>query len=360
MQVSSETGVRPFAEPHETKYARLLRELSKLTTWHAANCAEYRRILEVIYDSGPSCFGSISELPFLPVRLFKMLELRSVPATAVVKTLTSSGTTSQHPSRIFLDKETAFAQAIALTNIMKSFLGSKRLPMAIVDCQSVLKDRSSFSARGAGILGFSQLGRDHVYLLDNSMRLDWTAVDSFLARHIDTPVLLFGFTFMIWRYLYQASMGAGRKLDLSHCTLIHGGGWKKLDQERISNEKFKARLEEQFGIRCIHNYYGMVEQTGSIFVECERGYFHSSFYSDVLVRDPDTLEVIANGQTGVLQVFSSIPKSYPGHVLLSEDLATIVGEDDCACGRYGKYLLVHGRLPHAELRGCSDVHPEAL
>jgi hypothetical protein len=57
----------------------------------------------------------------------------------------------------------------------------------------------------------------------------------------------------------------------------------------------------------------------------------------------------------LIQTFSILPRSYPGNSLLTEDIGVIVGEDDCSCGRNGKYFLVEGRLPTAELRGCSDT-----
>ncbi len=93
-------------------------------------------------------------------------------------------------------------------------------------------------------------------------------------------------------------------------------------------------------------------------MECERGFFHPSRYSDVLVRDADTLDVLPFGASGLLQLLSNIPRSYPGHSLLTEDRGTIVGENNCECGRPGKYFTVEGRLPQAELRGCSDTHQE--
>jgi len=57
----------------------------------------------------------------------------------------------------------------------------------------------------------------------------------------------------------------------------------------------------------------------------------------------------------LVQVLSLLPYSYPGHSLLTEDLGVLVGEDGCACGRPGRYFLVHGRQESAEVRGCSDV-----
>jgi hypothetical protein len=33
----------------------------------------------------------------------------------------------------------------------------------------------------------------------------------------------------------------------------------------------------------------------------------------------------------------------------------LIGEDDCKCGRNGKYFTVFGRMKGAEARGCSDT-----
>jgi hypothetical protein len=33
----------------------------------------------------------------------------------------------------------------------------------------------------------------------------------------------------------------------------------------------------------------------------------------------------------------------------------ILGEDDCKCGRKGKYFKVLGRIKKAKIRGCSDT-----
>jgi hypothetical protein len=42
--------------------------------------------------------------------------------------------------------------------------------------------------------------------------------------------------------------------------------------------------------------------------------------------------------------------------LLTEDEGIILGEDDCPCGRKGKYFQVNGRLGKSEIRGCSDTY----
>jgi hypothetical protein len=296
-------------------------------------------------------------VPALPVRLFKEVELASVPKEEIVKTLMSSGTTGQRPSRIFLDKATAAAQSRALVRIVSSFLGNKRLPMLILDHPSVVKDRQAFSARGAGIIGFSQFGFDHTYALrDVSLEPDWSAIETFLAKHRGERVLLFGFTFIAWHHLVRAVEQSARRIDFGDSILIHGGGWKKLADESVSNDEFKRRVRQALGVRDISNYYGMVEQTGSIYMECEHGYFHPAEYSDILIRNPRTLAEQPTGIAGLVESLSTIPRSYPGHALLTEDLGIVHGTDGCRCSRRGTFFTVQGRLANAELRGCSDTH----
>jgi Acyl-protein synthetase, LuxE len=350
----------PYAEDALEKRDRILVEMRSLTAFHAERCLPYRRILKALnWEHAP--FETLADLPVLPVRLFKELELRSQPPELIVKTLTSSGTTGQRPSRIFLDKDTASSQIHALARIARSFLGSKRLPMLILDHPEVVKERNSFSARAAAIIGFSPFGADHAYaLFSTTLQPDWETIEAFLHRHRGERVVLFGFTFVLWHHLLLAAERGRRKLDFGDSILIHGGGWKKLEESKVSNSEFKRRLRDTLGIRSIHNYYGMVEQTGSIFMECERDYFHASDYSEVLVRDPRTLAVQSLGMPGLIECMSTIPRSYPGHILLTEDLGVMHGLDGCACGRRGTYFTVLGRLPRAELRGCSDTHQVPL
>ena len=138
--------------------------------------------------------------------------------------------------------------------------------------------------------------------------------------------------------------------------MIHGGGWKRLIEEAVDNDVFKKAIHDVSGVSRVCNYYGMVEQTGSIFMECEAGHLHASIFSDVLIRDHRDFSCLSPGQKGLVQLLSLLPLSYPGHSVLSEDVGEILGEDDCSCGRKGKYFKIHGRIKDAEVRGCSDTY----
>lgn len=331
------------------------RTLSELTRRHYAQCPQYKKILDVMgFDVAAT--HSPDAIPFVPVRLFKEYELLSVAREQIIKTMTSSGTGGQRVSRIFLDKATAANQTKALVKITAHLIGPKRLPMLIIDSRSLLKDRALFSARGAGILGFSMLGRDVTYALDEEMRLDEAAVAAFIKKHQGEPLLLFGFTFMIWEHFHKTLAARGKRLALDNGVMLHGGGWKKLAQLAVDNAAFKRGIEEVSGIRRVYNYYGMVEQTGSIFLECEHGRLHCSNFSDIIVRRHTDFAPCPPREPGLIQLLSLLPSSYPGHSLLSEDIGELTGEDDCPCGRLGKTFAIQGRVQDAEMRGCSDTY----
>ena len=58
-----------------------------------------------------------------------------------------------------------------------------------------------------------------------------------------------------------------------------------MENKKISNLLFRKNLFEKLKIKNITNYYGLVEQTGSIFIECERcKSFVSSIFSEVLIK----------------------------------------------------------------------------
>jgi hypothetical protein len=332
------------------KSSALLEELKELTDFHSTHSNEYRRIISALFAPTKSA-ASIEDLPWLPVRLFKELNLKSILDQDVFRILTSSGTTGQQVSRIYLDKQAASSQAAAMTGTFSQVLGEHRLPMLIVDSKKVASP-GSLSARGAGVLGMMNMGRKHVFALDDNEELDIAKLSEFLNSYGSQPFFIFGFTFMIWSNLIMKDLDY--QIDLSKGILVHGGGWKKLSDLEIGNEEFRNLLFEKTGLARIHNFYGMVEQIGTIHLESPAGDgLYTPDFAEIVIRDSISLKPLPVGEPGLIQVVSTLPRSYPGHSLLTEDLGVVLGIDD---GYWpGKRFAVLGRLPKAEVRGCSDT-----
>lgn len=325
--------------------------LMALSQHHYAHSEDYRLIVDSLYKEA---FDQ-GHTPALVVSLFKHHFLKSIATENIFRITTSSGTTSQQVSQIVLDKDNTLRQQKTLATILKHWLGSKRLPMLIIDHPNVIKDKFSYSARGVGIQGMSLFGHDHTYALNEDMTINFDAVSQFFDKYKDQKVLIFGFTFMVWQYFIKQLVSQQLTFQLNDAILLHSGGWKKLLDQAVSNDTFKQQTQATLGSVQVHNFYGMVEQTGTIYVECESGHLHCPVWSDVAILNKKTLKPEKHGVEGIIQVSSLLPTSYPGHRLLTEDLGVMLGEDDCACGRHGKYFLVNGRLTKAEIRGCSDT-----
>ncbi len=327
---------------------KYFKDLNALTLHHKHHCKIYSDYVDSLF---PNEALTIEDVPYLPVRAFKEFDLFSVPESDIYKTMYSSGTTGKQ-SKIFLDKETAKTQSVQLAQSFKDNFGGSRFPMLIIDSESTAKGRT---ARTAAVNGFSLYGKKCCFGLDENMELKIDEIKEFLSTNNGSRIFIFGFTFILYQFFIKKLLELDLTLDLSNAFIVHGGGWKKLVTLNISDIDFKSMIKSTLGCVNVHNYYGMIEQTGSIYFECENGNLHAPHNGTVLIRNFDTLEVNKYGEKGLIQVFSTIQKSYPGHSLLTEDVGIVYPASDCGCGREGDIIKIHGRLEQAEIRGCSDA-----
>ena len=343
----------PYSMSLKEKNFFFKKNFNKLTLYHYKKSKNYKKILKY-FNYNPKKIIEINKIPFIPIRLFKEFDMISTNKKNIIKTLLSSGTTGDKRSKIFLDKNNASNQVKALQKIMTTILGTERLPMLIIDKNFKNLDRTQFNARVAAINGFSIFGKDHTFILNSEGEINYRILNNFLKKYSKNKFLIFGFTSFVFESLINK---LSKKLIFSNFRngiLVHGGGWKKLENLKVSNKDFKKKLSKKINLNNIHNYYGLVEQTGSIFLECKCGYFVTSNFSDVLIRDIN-FKIAKNNQKGFLQLFSLLPTSYPGHNILTEDIAEIIDDNKCKCSLNGKKFLVHRRIEKAEIRGCSDT-----
>ena len=147
------------------KYNYFRKNLNKLTTYHYKNSFLYNNFLTGLKYNLKKNYD-LSQIPFLPARLFKEYDLLSIKKKNIYKTLYSSGTASDNFSKIYLDKKNAINQMKVLQKIFCKFIGNLRLPMLVVDKLNQKIDRNNFRASTAALNGFSIFANEIVYLLN--------------------------------------------------------------------------------------------------------------------------------------------------------------------------------------------------
>jgi len=346
----------PIGDESVTSKSYFRSLLETLTMHHYQQCEIYRKIFQS-REISPENFSNftIDTFPFIPVALFKKFQLKSINEGEIYKTIYSSGTSNNGRSTILLDKQTSQLQQKALIRIVSEFTGLKRSPMLIFDKPQKPDNNQAHTSVKTAILGFSLFASEICYALDDNMQLQTAIIDDFLLKNKHRDIFIFGFTFQIWRSMVQDFNRLDYHPDLSNALLIHGGGWKKAEEQAVNNAVFRHALLESCRLKRIFNYYGMIEQTGNIFMECESGFLHCNNAGDVLIRNPRDFSICKINEPGIIQVISLLTLSYCGQSLLTSDEGILRGEDNCKCGRKGKYIEVTGRYEHVEPKGCSDV-----
>ena len=327
--------------------------IKKLSQFHYRHSYEYKLVSNNLFNS-ISKIKKIDELPFLHVSLFKNFNLISKTNNTKISTFNSSGTTSNKKSKVNIDYRTALLQSKALNKIFSNII-DKDMDIFFLENKDFLNSEEAMSAKGAAIKGFGQLCRKKYFLLNKKNKLDVSILKKYIKKNKNKKFIIFGFTSSIWFNLVNEIKRKKIKFENNQGIMIHGGGWKKMQKLKVGNTKFKNEVKQWLGLKNIYNYYGMMEQTGSVFLECKKGYFHCSLFSDILIRDSN-LDLCKTKQAGLIQTLSLLPVSYPGQSILTEDVGIIHGIDNCKCGKLGKYFTVSGRVPDSELRGCSDVN----
>ncbi len=350
-------------EEKERILLEIMKEQLKEAILHNTHLRNFYSTFEVDLDK----IEALIDIPPIPVNLFKKFDLTTCPRDKVIRVLNSSSTTTGIPSVIPLDSTTANRQKKGLLAILKSLIGKQRRPYLVFDSSSVNDPKKKkLTARGAAIRGIENFSKKTYYIMketeDGRLTPNLELLEQIQENHGNENILGFGFTFMIWTSLIKELQEAERKFEFPNLTILHSGGWKKLESQKVSKQVFNETVAEYLGTnpKRIIDFYGMVEQVGIIYPDCEEGYKHVPNFGDVIIRDIFTMKEVEIGETGLIETLSVLPTSYPGQALLTEDLGTLKGIDDCKCGRKGKYFVFKSRMEKAEIRGCGDTFAQRL
>ena len=354
----------PYHLSKDDKNIKLV-ELCKLhVDHHFNNCKHYKEWYERNKFKLSKEISDISEIPYIPSSVFKFLNLTS--SNNKSKKISSSGTTSQLKSNIFIDSKTSLNQTSALSKILSSHIGKSRIPFFIIDFEPTSDNHGSteMSARYAGMSGYLLAEKKRNYLLkydeNQNVVVCENALKELKSISNDKPIVIIGYTYMVWQFINNYN---NVNLDMQlhkDSKIVHFGGWKKLSSQKVSKEELNQNISDHFSINKdnILDIYGFTEQLGTIYVSQGDQGCRVTDYSHVIVRNTETFEEVKDGQKGFLQFISCLPESYPGFSILNDDIGYISRRIN---DKHGKEILefkVEERLQQAEARGCGDTLPE--
>ncbi len=338
-----------------------LEAMARMAAFHMRNSPAYRGICRQDGFSPEQLQApdDVYRVPHIFVTAFKLRRLLSVPEEEIAVTFTSSGTSGQK-SQTNWDAGSRDRQAFTRRAVVES--------LGLADYQARANylvlgyDSTSGGSRGAAhafsmyttftrqaetVFAVSQ-GRDGRprFRLDRCLE----ALERFAASGL--PLRVVGFPAFGYRVLRELeARGAGFSFPPQSLMLL-GGGWKQHSGERISHAQFQDLAARVLGLdpRRIRDFYGMVEH-GIPYMSCEAGSHHVPIYARVCALDPGTLEILPEGEVGLLKLLTPYNRATPAISVLSTDLGLV--RSGCSCGRPGRYLVFRGRAGVQKHPGCA-------
>lgn len=130
-------------------------------------------------------------------------------------------------------------------------------------------------------------------------------------------------------------------LDLQYTTVMETGGMKGRRKELI-REELHDQLKKGFGVKTVHSEYGMTELLSQAYSKGD-GVFEASPSMQVFVRDVHDPKLVRKTGAGGLNIIDLSNK---------DSCAFIATQDLGKCYRDGRFEVL-GRFDASDVRGCS-------
>ena len=332
--------------------------------YHFQNCAAFANYCKnrEIHDLNPNF--PLGELPYIPAQAFKKFgrDLLLTPFSDKRSFVMNSSATSGVPSSIVVSRENAKRQAVAMAKVVSAFLGKVKRPFIIFDLDPSENKQTELGARYGATVGYMSMASESYFVLKKdeygTIVLDFDKLHNAIEKlnKIDVAPVIFGFTYVIFETL--AKLNNDKNLaNFKIGNILHIGGWKKLEAQKITRNLFNEMVAGKFGLNAsdVIDAYGFTEQMGINHFSIGAGAKICPNFARVLVRDPVSLEVLPVGEEGLLQFISPLPLSYPGISVLTDDMGFITSDFGETFGYTGTLFNVTGRAKNAEVRGCGDI-----
>lgn len=310
-----------FSISTEAEFSSLALELFR---FQAVRCAPYKQYIELL-GVEPSRVSRIEDIPFLPIELFKAMDVYCGDAEPE-KVFTSSSTTGQTPSRHMMQSLALYEQAF--TRAFEQFYGK-------VEGWSIYGLLPNYLQREGSSLVYmvdrliARCGSGGFYLDEYETLIADMEADT-------KPKILLGVSYALWDLAEQYAP------KLKNTVVMETGGMKGR-REELPKAEFHKILTSAFGVEKIHSEYGMAELTSQAYSSGD-GVFYAPRWMRVMTRDVNNpLKVLPAGSRGALNIVDLANLSSCAFIA-TQDVGRV--SDDGA-------FMIDGRLSGAEVRGCN-------
>lgn len=317
---------RVFDIQTEEEFNNLCLEVFK---FQYQNCEVYRRFSDSL-GIQIETIKHFSQIPFLPVEFFKTHEILSVPKSNETIVFTSSTTTSQSPSKHYVNDIAVYEE---------SFLKGFELFYGKPKDYCILALLPGYLERSGSSL---------VYMFDRLIKLSADINSGFFLHNYDELIVVI-----------KSLKNSGKKtiligvtyalLDLSehgiklsdNFIVMETGGMKGKRREMIKEEMYSF-LKQKLGINTIHSEYGMTELLSQAYSKGD-GIFECPPWMKILIRDTeDPLSLVGENKTGGINVID-LANWQSCSFIATKDLGRLSGNK----------FEVMGRFDNSDVRGCN-------
>lgn len=308
----------------------------------AQHCPPYRSYLDLL-GVDPARVESVSQIPYLPVEIFKHHRVYDDTCAEPELTFSSSGTTGAQTSRHVVASAALYRRA---------FVRGFRWFYGAPDAWSIFALLPGYAQRPDSSLVYmvEQLreanpARGGFYL----HQYEALARDLRQAALRGEKILLLGVAFALLdfvEYLKSSPLDTGTTLlHLPADAVVMETGGMKGHRREISREELHETLCEAFGVPCIHSEYGMTELLSQAY-SSGNGIFRPSPWMRVSLRNlQNPLQRLEElGQPGGINVID-LANQHSCSFLA-------IGDRGMLTDNNGSFQIL-GRIEGSQLRGCN-------
>lgn len=332
------------------------------------HCEAYRKIAEHAGMKPDEAFSEedITKIPPLPTLLFKHHHLYSMRKSQMFIKATSSGTKGKF-SRIGFELSGLLCGLRMVLEVGKlrnlfSFVPSHYMVLGYKPHRS---NQTAVAKTAFGVTLFTPaLSRTYILKYRNGKyEPDFANMKQALLKHAKSafPVRFIGFPSYTYFLLKQMEEEGVRLKLRKGSKVMLGGGWKRFYTQQVDKQELYELVEKVLGVKdCdVIEFFGAVEHP-ILYCDCPRHHFHVPVYSEVLIRDAETLQSVPLGTVGLVNLLTPMVKATPILSVMTDDLGVLHEGKECGCGIDSPYLEVIGRVGVQDIKTCAAGAAEML